>query len=61
GDGQGWRAPTGSASWTLLWNAPTVAENTPWTLRARAWATDTLTTVVDSVTAVAAVTVGAGG
>ncbi|MFO7609737.1 MAG: Ig-like domain-containing protein [Candidatus Krumholzibacteriia bacterium] len=59
GDGQGWRAPTGSASWALLWNVPTVAEATPRTLRARAWATDTLTTVVDSVTAVVAVTVGA--
>lgn len=59
GDGLGWRAPTGSASWTLRWNVPSVAEDTPRTLRARAWATDTLTTVVDSVTAVVTVTVGA--
>ncbi|MBE0567051.1 MAG: fibronectin type III domain-containing protein [Krumholzibacteria bacterium] len=59
GDGLGWRTPTGTASWSLMWSVPVVATDTPRTLRARAWATDTLTTAVDSATAVVTVTVEA--
>ena len=57
GDGQGWRAPTGRASWALMWDVPPVTEGTDVTLRARAWSTDTLTAVVDSATAAVTVTV----
>jgi len=62
GDGQGWRIPSGTTSWELMWDVPTVTESTPVTLRARAWAvdtlaTDTLNTVIDSVTTSVTVTV----
>ena len=57
GDGQGWRAPNGSSSWDIMWSVPTVTADTPRTLRARAWSTDTLTAAVDTATALVSVTI----
>ncbi len=57
GDGLGWRAPNGTTSWDIMWSVPEVTAATPRTLRARAWATDTLTALVDTATALVSVTI----
>lgn len=57
GDGQGWRAPNGSSSWDIMWSVPTVTVNTPRTVRAWAWSTDTLTAEVDTAKALVSVTI----
>ena len=59
GDGLGWRAPNGSSSWDIMWSVPTVTADTPRTLRAWAWATDTLTAEVDTAKALISVTLQA--
>jgi len=57
GDGDGWRQVFGGASWSVFWDVPAAAADSSVVLRARAWVTDTATSVVDSATATVSVIV----